>query len=76
VNRAESVRGRSKAAARQTATDVGHVKANGDLQDYKKSDLLELASTIGIEGRTRMAKKELITAIREASRASRARSGA
>ena len=75
VNRAESIRGRSKATARQTATDAGHVNTNGDLQDYTKSDLMELASTIGIGGRTRMAKKELITAIREASRASRSRSG-
>ena len=76
VNRAETARGRSKATARRTAGDAGHVKANGDLREYKKSDLVELASTIGIEGRTRMAKSELITAIREASRASRSPSGA
>lgn len=76
VSRAEKVRGRSEATARATAAEAGRLKANGDLQEYTKSDLMELASTIGIEGRTRMAKTELITAIREASRASRSRSEA
>jgi colicin import membrane protein len=76
VSRADRARGRAEATARQNAAATGHVKATGDLQDYTKSDLMELASTIGIDGRTRMAKGELITAIREASRASRSRSGA
>ena len=76
MSRAEQLRGQSKATARQTAADSGHVETNGDLQEYRKSDLMELASTIGIEGRTKMAKDELITAIQAASRASRSRSGA
>jgi len=75
VSRAEEVRGRSEATARQTAAHTGQVTTNGDLQEYKKSDLMELASTIGIEGRTKMAKGELITAIRAASHASRSRTG-
>ena len=75
VSRADKVRGRSKATGRATAADTNHVKTNGDLQEYKKSDLMELASTIGIEGRTKMAKNELITAIQAASRESRSRAG-
>jgi hypothetical protein len=74
VSRADELRDRSEAAARQTASDAGHVGANGDLKEYPKSDLMELASTIGIEGRTRMAKGELIAAIRSATRESRTRS--
>src|SRR6185503_12727166 len=71
VSRAEELRGASEdATVRLTAADTGHVETNGDLQEYTKSELMELASTIGIEGRTKMAKDELISAIR-ASRASR-----
>lgn len=58
-----------------TAAATGDRKTNGDLQEYTKAELMELASTIGVEGRTRMAKNELIAAIR-ASRPSRSRSGA
>ncbi|HEX3329529.1 MAG TPA: Rho termination factor N-terminal domain-containing protein, partial [Gaiellales bacterium] len=67
--RAEELReGSEEATARLTAAHTGHVKTNGDLQEYTKSELIELASTIGIEGRTKMAKDELITAIQAASR--------
>lgn len=73
VSRAEELHVRSEATARQTATESGHVWINGDLGEYTKSDLIELASSVGIEARSKMPKNELIAAIRAASRESRTR---
>ena len=69
VSRAEELH-EEEETVRMTTAATGRVNANGDLQEHTKSELMQLASTIGIEGRTKMAKDELITAI-QASRASR-----
>ena len=45
--------------------------ANGGLQSYNKPELVELAASIGIEGRTNMTKNELVDAIAKASRTKR-----
>jgi len=74
VDRAEELHGRWEATARQTAAESGRVWTNGDLGQYTKSELMELASSVGIEGRSKMPKNELIAAIRAASRESRTRS--
>ena len=46
-------------------------RANGELKDRTKAELLELAAAIDVEGRTNMTKAELIAAIKRASRATR-----
>ena len=67
IEAAERLRERSDATARDTAQELKRV-ANGDLESYNKPDLVELASSIGIEGRTTMTKAELVDAIAKASR--------
>jgi hypothetical protein len=73
VGLAEELRERSAATARGTADEVDGAPTSEDLQSYKKSELVELASAIGIEGRTNMTKDELLEAIRKASGRARAR---
>jgi hypothetical protein len=70
VGDAEELRARSEATTKETQ-ELGRGPTNGDLQSYKKSELLELASTIGIDGRTNMTKDELIDAIEKAPSATR-----
>jgi hypothetical protein len=45
--------------------------SNGSLESHSKAELLDLAASIDIEGRTNMSKAELISAINKASRAKR-----
>ena len=68
---AEQIRDESKATAKQTARKLDSDRSNGGLQSYNKSELLELAASIGIEGRTNMSKGELVDAITKASRTKR-----
>jgi colicin import membrane protein len=60
VSAAEELRDRPKAGAKDTT--------NGGLEAYHKPELVELAASIGIEGRTNMTKSELVAAIAKASR--------
>jgi hypothetical protein len=73
VGLAEELRERSAATARRTAGEGNSPMTSEDLQSYTKSELVEFASTIGIEGRTNMTKDELVQAIRKASRGTRTR---
>jgi hypothetical protein len=73
VGLAEELRERSAATARLTADEGDGPMTNEELQSYTKSELVEFASTIGIEGRTNMTKDELVAAIRKSSRRARAR---
>ena len=68
---AEQLRDESKATAKQTVRKLDSDRSNGGLQSYNKSELLELAASIGIEGRTNMSKGELVDAITKASRTKR-----
>jgi colicin import membrane protein len=68
---AEDVRERSKATAKHTVRELERDLTNGSLESYKKAELLDLASTIDIEGRTHMNKAELVDAIAKASRTKR-----
>ena len=45
----------------ETAKKGGH---SGKYEDWKKSDLYDKAKEVGIEGRSRMAKGDLINALR------------
>jgi colicin import membrane protein len=68
VKATEQIRERSKATAKQVARDLEQDPANGGLESYNKPELVELAATIGVEGRTNMTKDELVAAIAKASR--------
>jgi hypothetical protein len=74
VDAAEQLRERAVATARQTARKLDREGTNG-LDAYKKSELVELAASIGIEKRTDMTKDELVGAITQAAR-ERAKGGA
>ena len=71
VSAAEQLRERPKSIAKDTARKLEQEAANGGLESYHKQELVELAASIGIEGRTNMTKGELVEAIAKASRAKR-----
>jgi hypothetical protein len=73
VEAAEELRERAAATAKQTAWELDREGTDG-LDAYKKSELVELAASIGIEKRTDMKKDELVEAITQAARR-RARQG-
>ena len=64
---AERIGESSKRTAKEATRELKDPKTNGDLESRNKGELLDLAATIDIEGRTRMSKAELITAITRAS---------
>jgi colicin import membrane protein len=68
IEAAEQVRGHSVATAKETARELQRDPTNGGLESYNKPELVELAASIGIEGRTEMTKAELVDAIARASR--------
>jgi hypothetical protein len=74
VEAAEALRERAAATAKQTARELDREGTDG-LDAYKKSELVELAASIGIEKRTDMTKDELVEAITQAARR-RGRQGA
>ena len=67
IAEAEEIRKRSEATAKRGAGKLRRA-TNGDLEDYNKPELVELAAGIGIERRTTMTKDELVKAIAKASR--------
>ena len=70
----EELRERAAATANRTSRELADDHGNG-LDSYKKPELVELAGSIGIRGRTDMTKGELVDAIMTAARRS-ARQGA
>lgn len=59
--------GMSKSKAARIANDPNSGKKGGKAEKYEertKNDLYEKAKEIGIEGRSKMSKKELISALR------------
>lgn len=62
---------RSEATAKHTARELHRDPTNGGLESYKKAELVALAASVGVEGRTNMTKGELIDAIASASRTTR-----
>jgi len=63
---------RDEGASKEKAARIANAKANGsldhrgtDLEDRTKEDLYDEAKEIGIEGRSKMDKDELIDAIRD-----------
>ena len=63
----EELRERAAATAKQTARELDREGTDG-LDTYKKSELVDLAASIGIEKRTHMTKDELVEAIAQAAR--------
>lgn len=70
IEAAEHLRRTSEATVKPVARPPERQPANGQLETYSQPELIELASTIGIEGRATMTKNELIDAIKK-SRAER-----
>jgi len=68
---AERLREEAESTAKETARELASAPANGSLESYNKPELVELAESIGIEGRTTMTKAELVDAIEKSSRAKR-----
>jgi colicin import membrane protein len=71
IEAAEQLRERSEATAKSAAQELKRAPDNGELESYNKPDLVDLASSMGIEGRTNMTKAELVDAIAKASRTTR-----
>jgi colicin import membrane protein len=71
ITAAEQLREHSEAAAKHTARELDRDPTNGGLESYRKPELVDLAASIGIEGRTNMTKVELIEAIAKASSTTR-----
>jgi colicin import membrane protein len=71
IEAAQRLQERSESTAKNTAQELKRAPANGDLESYTKPDLVDLASSMGIEGRTNMTKAELVDAIAKASRTKR-----
>jgi hypothetical protein len=67
VKATERLREESTAPAKQTARRLQRESENGGLESYSKAALVELAASIGIEGRTNMTKPELVDAIAKTS---------
>jgi hypothetical protein len=59
------------ATAKRTVRELKGEPSDGGLASYNKPELVELAASIGIKGRTSMTKGELVRAITNASRAKR-----
>lgn len=71
ITEAEQLREHSEETAKHTVRELDREQTNGGLESYRKPELIELAASIGVEGRTNMTKGELIDAIAKASRAER-----
>jgi chromosome segregation ATPase len=71
ITAAEEIRDQSRATAKHTARELKRNPVNGGLESYNKPELVDLAASIGIEGRTNMSKAELVDAIAKASRSKR-----
>jgi colicin import membrane protein len=67
VKASEEMRDHLVATAKNTARELRDT-SNGGLKSYSKPELVELAASIGIKGRTNMTKDELVDAITRASR--------
>lgn len=68
VKATEQLRENSVLTAKHTARELNRDTTNGGLRSYNKPELVDLAASIGIEGRTRMTKGELVEAITKATR--------
>jgi colicin import membrane protein len=68
VEATEQLREDLVAAAKQTVRELNRNPRNGGLKSYNKPELLELAASIGVEGRTNMTKGELVKVITSAAR--------
>ena len=53
---------------RRTVRELNRTPRNGSLKSYNKPELLDLAASMGVEGRTNMTKDELVEVITKAAR--------
>jgi colicin import membrane protein len=71
IEAAERLQEDSEATAKSTAQELKRAPADGELESYNKPDLVDLASSMDIEGRANMTKAELVDAIEKASQTKR-----
>lgn len=67
---AEEIRESARETAKEAAREMRSPEVSGDLKSRTKEELLDLAAAIDVEGRTRMTKAELISAIKKSSKES------
>jgi DNA repair exonuclease SbcCD ATPase subunit len=67
IDAAEKLREQAAATAKRTALELDREAMDG-LDSYKKPELVHLAASIGIEGRSEMTKDELVEAITKEAR--------
>jgi hypothetical protein len=65
VDRAEKIRAGTSATAKDLARDADGALVPDGLAELNKSDLLKLAAARGVDGRSRMSKQQLITAVKK-----------
>jgi type I site-specific restriction-modification system R (restriction) subunit len=68
IGETEELRDHLAAAAKHAARQLNRDTANGGLKSYNKPELVELAASMDIQGRSSMTKGELVQAITRASR--------
>jgi colicin import membrane protein len=68
VRTTEELRDELVTTAKQTARALNRETTNGGLGSFSKAELVDLAAGVGIRGRSTMTKKELVAALRRASR--------
>lgn len=71
VDATAQIQAGTETSAKQTARRLQSKDANGDLAEHTKAELLDLAATVDVDGRSQMTKSELVAAIRRATRATR-----
>ncbi|MEO9121032.1 MAG: Rho termination factor N-terminal domain-containing protein, partial [Solirubrobacteraceae bacterium] len=71
VQATEQIRQQSRTTAKRATRELERDSTNGGLTSYNKPQLVDLASSIGIEKRNTMTKSELVDAIAKASGATR-----
>lgn len=67
VEATEQLREDLVTAAKQTVRELNRNPRNGGLKSYNKPELLDLAASMGVEGRTNMTKGELVEVLTRAA---------
>ena len=65
---AERISKESKGTAKQVARQLKNGKTNGDLASQNKEELLNIAATIDLPGRSKISKSQLVKSIEQASK--------
>lgn len=64
---AKEIRQRAEETAKEAAREIKSSSLPGDLESHTKEELLDLAAAMDLQGRSRMSKEELVSALSESS---------